>query len=89
MGQPAKKHQSLVPVVYDTEPQTIVAPTPKAAMVKKLREGADRLERGELWSFRASWREGLNEIQCVEGEGDGTKENPWRVSLRNYKWLEG
>jgi len=70
-------------------PLEIVAPDARAAAVAKFRQIADRIESGYLWSARAQWRDGITTIECVEGEGDGSKSNPWQLSLRTYEWKEG
>lgn len=59
MGNP----HNLALVVDLRSPQT-----PREQAVAKFRELADRLESGELFAARVSWRDGRDYVEYVEGD---------------------
>ena len=63
--------------------RAIVAGSAREAAISKMREMADRLESGELWSARCQWRDGLHHLECVEG--DVNEKGQWRVRLLRYE----
>lgn len=88
MANAARKMQrraaksGLLGVIENGPEEVIVAPTARAAAVRKMREVASRIETGDLRGGRVEWRDGLEHIVTVELSAT-------KVVLRRFRWVQG